>query len=240
MISVLVATRSPDKRREIGEILASVEGLSLTDLEEAGVDERAEESAIEVFDTFRDNALAKARYYARRSGRFALADDSGLCVDALDGRPGVLSKRFSGRTDLSGVELDAANNALLLEQLRDLPPEQRGAHYVCAVALVDPDTGHEGVVEGSCDGVVLPVPRGNGGFGYDPLFYVPAEGASFGELSPARKNQISHRSAAVRAAAALLADPLHPAWSIDGWASARPPKYTEDAAAERVDSLRRG
>ena len=214
MIPVVVATRSPDKRREIAEILARVEGIAVVGLDEAGVDERPDEEGIEVFDTFRDNALAKARYYARRSGRLALADDSGLCVEALDGRPGVLSKRFSGRSDLSGPELDQSNNALLLQQLRDVPEEQRGAHYVCAVALVDPDTGREGVVEGSCDGVILQVPRGTGGFGYDPLFYLPSEGATFGELPPARKNQISHRSGAVRAAAELLSNPLHPAWRL--------------------------
>ena len=214
MMPVVVATRSADKRREIAQILGKVEGLTVIGLEDAGVEERPEEEEIEVFDTFRENALAKARYYARRAGRLALADDSGLCVDALDGRPGVLSKRFSGRTDLTGLELDLSNNALLLERMRTTPPEQRGAHFVCVVALVDPVSGREGIVEGSCDGVILHAPRGSGGFGYDPLFYLPSEDATFGELPPARKNQVSHRSAAVRAAADLLVDPLHPAWQL--------------------------
>jgi XTP/dITP diphosphohydrolase len=212
MTRVVVATRSPDKLREIRQMLSAVEGLEVLDLDGAGVAELPEEAGVEIHDTFRDNALAKARYYARRAGALALADDSGLCVDALDGGPGVYSKRFSGRSDLGGIELDRANNALLLEKLQGLPPERRGAHYLCAIALVDPAAGREAVVTGRCDGVVLPQPRGEGGFGYDPLFFVPEEGLSFGELPPARKNEISHRARAVRAAAEVLADPSHEAW----------------------------
>jgi XTP/dITP diphosphohydrolase len=212
MIEVVLATRSRDKLREITQMLGEVQEIAVLDLDRAGVAELPEEAEVEAFDTFRENALAKARYYSRRSGCLALADDSGLCVDALDGGPGVLSKRFSGRSDLGGVELDQANNALLLDRLRGVPPERRGAHYVCVVALVDPSTGREAVVQGSCDGMVLEGPRGDGGFGYDPLFYVPSEGATFGELPPAVKNRISHRARAVRAAAELLSDPRHPAW----------------------------
>jgi XTP/dITP diphosphohydrolase len=204
MTRVVVATRSADKLREIRQMLAEVDGLEVVDLEGAGVEERPEEAGVEIHDTFRGNALAKARYYSRRSGELTLADDSGLCVDALDGGPGVLSKRFSGRSDLSGVALDEANNALLLERLADVPPDGREAHYVCAIALVDPRTGREEIVEGECHGVVLDAPRGSGGFGYDPLFFLPVDGATFGELPPARKNRVSHRAGAVRAAAALL------------------------------------
>ena len=204
MTRVVVATRSADKLREIRQMLAEVEGLEVVDLDGAGVAEEPDEAGVEVHDTFRENALAKARYYARRAGALTLADDSGLCVDALGGGPGVYSKRFSGRSDLSGVELDRANNALLLEKLAGVPPDRRGAHYVCAIALVDPVTGREQVVEATCDGVLLDAPRGEGGFGYDPLFYLPADGATFGELPPARKNRVSHRAGAVRAAAVLL------------------------------------
>ena len=216
MTVVVVATRSADKLREIREMLAEAEGLEVLDLDGAGVVELPEEAGVEVFDTFRDNALAKARYYSRRSGRLTLADDSGLCVEALDGGPGVLSKRFSGRTDLSGLALDEANNALLLDRLRDVPPERRGAQYVCAVALVDPDSQREATVQGTCDGLVLPAPQGSGGFGYDPLFFVPDQGATFGEIPPAIKNRISHRAGAVRAAMEVLADPRHPAWKPAG------------------------
>ena len=199
MRRVVVATRSQDKLREIRQMLAEVQGLEVVDLAAAGVEELPEEEGVEIHDTFRDNALAKARYYARRAGELTLADDSGLCVDALGGGPGVLSKRFSGGGD-------DANNALLLERLAGVPAEGRGAHYVCAIALVDPRTGREETVEAECHGVVLEAPRGDGGFGYDPLFYLPADGASFGELPPARKNQVSHRAGAVRAAAPLLRD----------------------------------
>lgn len=212
MTPVVVATRSPDKLREITEMLAGVPGIHLLDLDAAGVPELPEEAEVEIYDTFEGNALAKAKYYSRRSRSLALADDSGLCVDALDGNPGVLSKRFSGRTDLGGAELDRANNALLLERLDRIPDERRTGHYVCVVALVDPATGREAVVRATCDGIILRAPRGDGGFGYDPLFYLPSEHATFGELPRERKNQISHRAGAVRGAAEILADPTHPAW----------------------------
>ena len=204
MTRLVVATRSADKLREIRQLLAGVEGLEVVDLDSAGVAEEREEDGVEIHDTFRDNALAKARYYSRRAGALTLADDSGLCVDALDGGTGVYSKRFSGRTDLKGVELDRANNALLLERLRGVPTERRGAHYVCAIALVDPRRGREALMEGSCHGLILESPRGTGGFGYDPLFYLSTDGATFGELPSARKNEVSHRAEAVRAAGAIL------------------------------------
>lgn len=203
---VLVATRSGHKLREIRQILAEVGEVELVDLDQAEVAREPEEESIERYDTFRDNALAKARYYAARTGLRTVADDSGICVDALGGEPGVRSKRFSGRTDLEGEALDAANNALLLQRLRGVPRDRRGAHYICVAAVVDPRTGDEEVFEGRCDGEILEAERGAGGFGYDPLFYVPAEGTSFGELEPARKNEVSHRARAFRAAAPALAD----------------------------------
>jgi XTP/dITP diphosphohydrolase len=203
MKELVVATRSAHKLREIREILGDVLGLRLLDLNAAGVEPAPEEEGIEVFDTFRENALAKARFFAARAVRPVLADDSGLCVDALEGAPGVRSKRFAGRTDLSGEALDRANNERLLASLQDVPAERREAHYVCVVALADP-SGREATWEGRCDGLILSEPRGGGGFGYDPLFWVPDRAATFGELDPEVKNRISHRAAAVRAAAAAL------------------------------------
>lgn len=197
--TLLVATRSPDKLREIRQILGAPGDLRVRGLAEVGIAESAEEEGLEAFATFEENALAKARYFARRSGLLTLADDSGLCVDALDGAPGVHSKRFSGRHELRGAELDRANNQLLLARLLDVPLARRTARYVCAVALVDP-RDEEVVHRATCEGLILPEPRGSGGFGYDPLFFLPSENATFGELSPERKNELSHRAKAVRMA----------------------------------------
>jgi XTP/dITP diphosphohydrolase len=203
---VLVATRSRHKLREIRQILEEIGEVELVDLDEAGVVWEPEEESIECHETFRENALAKARYYAARSGMRTVADDSGICVDALAGEPGVRSKRFSGRTDLEGDALDAANNALLVQRLQGAPPGARSAHYICVAAIVDPRTGDEDVFEGRCDGEILESERGAGGFGYDPLFFLPEEGTSFGELDPARKNLVSHRARAFRAAAPALVE----------------------------------
>lgn len=200
---LLVATRSPDKLREIRQLLHEAGELDVLDLNTAGVPPDAAEDELESFASFEDNAAAKAHYFAERTALLTLADDSGLCVDALGGAPGVHSRRFSGRDDLRGVELDAANNRLLLERLQGVPAEGRGAHYVCVVAFATPG-GAVSIHRGTCAGVILPAPRGTGGFGYDPLFYLPAEHATFGELSPHRKNQLSHRGQAVRAAAAQI------------------------------------
>jgi XTP/dITP diphosphohydrolase len=204
---VLAATRSGDKLREIRQILAPHTGLEVIALHEAGIPESPDEDAVEAFDSFEENALAKARYFAARSSLPVLADDSGLCVDALGGAPGVRSKRFSGRSDLRGAELDRANNALLLERLAGIPDAERTGRYVCAVALVLPG-GSERVSIGTCEGVVLAAPRGSGGFGYDPLFLVPEAGSTFGELSPADKDRLSHRGKAVRAAGEWLSRAL--------------------------------
>lgn len=203
MIELVVATRSRHKLREIEEILSGIDGMYLLDLDAAGVAASPAEEEIEAFDTFEENALAKARYFAARTGRLVLADDSGLCVDALGGAPGVRSKRFSGRSDLEGEALDQANNELLLRLLQDVPVARRAAQYVCVVALVDPQ-GREAAFRGTCQGIILPEPRGRGGFGYDPLFFLPAQRATFGEISALEKNRVSHRSEAVRAAAIQL------------------------------------
>lgn len=201
MTSLLVATRNPGKVREIREILAHYPELEIAGLDVLGIEETAEEDALEVFDTFEENALAKARYFARLTGRLTLADDSGICVDALGGAPGVRSRRFAPGPDLRGTAQDGANNTYLLQQLAGMPESGRTARYVCAAALAGYE---EAVFLGECEGVVLEEPRGTGGFGYDPLFYIPAEGCTFGELPLDRKNEISHRGRAVR----LVADSL--------------------------------
>lgn len=144
---------------------------------------------IEDGSTFRDNALKKARAIAEYSGKLTLADDSGLEVDALDGEPGVYSARYSGEnaTDKSNIEK-------LLSSLGDNP--NRKARFVCVLALVDSE-GEEIVVEGFCEGEILHEPRGEGGFGYDPVFYLPDRGLTMAEVEPEIKNRISHRANAL-------------------------------------------
>jgi XTP/dITP diphosphohydrolase len=195
---VVVATRNPGKVREIREILSDAPGWEVVGLDDLGIPESPDEEDIEIYETFEENALAKARYYAARTGELALADDSGLCVDALDGRPGVRSRRFAAVDEARGERQDHANNRYLLELLAQVPDERRTAHYVCSAAAAWPD-GRELVHTGTCDGVILHEPRGAGGFGYDPLFYVEEEGQSFGELPAERKHELSHRGRAVRA-----------------------------------------
>ena len=200
MTALLLASRSPDKVREIREILPNFHILSL---EELGIPKTAEEEMIETFDTFLENALAKAEWFGRASDLPTLADDSGLCVDALGGAPGVLSRRFSGRSDLTGTALDQQNNRALLARLVGTPGEQRGAAYVCAAVLRRHD-GHVLEALGSVRGKILEEPAGNGGFGYDPLFRIPHLDGSFGEIAAALKHVFSHRARAFRALASQL------------------------------------
>ncbi|HSJ13350.1 MAG TPA: non-canonical purine NTP pyrophosphatase [Longimicrobiales bacterium] len=197
---LLIASRSPDKVREIRAILCHLPRLALLSLEEADVGPEAAEESIETFETFRENALAKARYFVERTGLAVLADDSGIEIDELDGAPGVRSRRFCGRDDLTGQDLDRANNDLLLERLRGLPANRRGARYVCAAVLLAPGTAARTAV-GTCRGRILEEPRGSGGFGYDPLFWVEAATATFGALPPDQKHRFSHRARAFRALA---------------------------------------
>jgi len=143
--------------------------------------------------TFAENALIKARDVARRTGLPAIADDSGLCVDALNQMPGVLSARWSG-----GHGDDAANLRLVLAQMRHVPPGRRGAHFRCAAALFTPD-GVEQVTEGRLAGTLVHEPRGTQGFGYDPVFVPAGESRTTAELEPAEKDAISHRGRALRA-----------------------------------------
>lgn len=202
MRPIALATRSVHKAHEIERILAVLE-LRVQSLSDLGLPEDPAEEGIEVFDTFRANALAKARYFAARLQRPTLADDSGLRVDALGGRPGVHTRRFSGRVDLDGEALDRANNQLLLEKLRGVPEAARTARYVCCAAAAWPD-GRGFAALGSVQGRIATEPRGEGGFGYDPLFFVPDLGARFAEVSADVKDHVSHRARAFRALTAAL------------------------------------
>jgi XTP/dITP diphosphohydrolase len=201
---LVVATRNPGKVREIHEMLAGLRGYEVVGLAELGIPESPDEDAVEAFETFQENALAKARYFARITGELALADDSGICVDALDGAPGVRSRRFAAADEARGERQDQANNRWLLHLLADVPDERRMARYVCAAALAWPD-GRETLRTGTCDGVILHAPRGTGGFGYDPLVQLPDEGMTCGELPPERKNALSHRGRAIRQIMDVLA-----------------------------------
>lgn len=199
--TLVFATRNRGKLAELEALVAPlgitvVSASSFPDLPEV-----EEDGA-----TFEENAEKKAREVAHATGLPALADDSGLVVDVLDGAPGVFSARFAG----PGAD-DRANNAKLLALLKDVPAEGRTAHFRCAMALADPE-GALGarvhLTQGRCDGQLLFAPRGEGGFGYDPLFLVPALGLTFAELPREVKNRISHRAQALLAMREVLASTL--------------------------------
>jgi XTP/dITP diphosphohydrolase len=195
-----LATRNPGKIAELRRILAAVPApaVELVGLAEfAQVGEIAEAGA-----TFAENALIKAHAVAQATGLAAIADDSGLCVDALAGMPGVLSARWAGRHGD-----DAANLELVLRQLVDVPAQRRGARFVCAAAVALP-SGAERVVEGELAGVLTTAPRGCNGFGYDPIFVPVGENRTTAELSAEEKDAISHRGRAFRALAAVLPEIL--------------------------------
>lgn len=187
---VLVASRNAKKLGELRRILAEagIDGLEVVGLDEVPPFPEAPETAA----TFEGNALAKARDGAAATGLACVADDSGLSVDALNGMPGVLSARWSGRHGD-----DAANNDLLLGQLSDVPDERRGARFVSACALVA--DGREVVSIGEWPGRIARKPAGDGGFGYDPLFVPDGGTVSSAELTPAEKDAASHRGRALRA-----------------------------------------
>ncbi|WP_181781784.1 RdgB/HAM1 family non-canonical purine NTP pyrophosphatase [Pseudonocardia pini] len=193
-MKVLLATRNAGKLVELRRLAegAGVEVLGLADVAEFP-------EAPETGATFAENALAKAREAAAATGLPAVADDSGLTVDALNGMPGVLSARWSGR---HGDDL--ANLNLLLGQVGDVPDERRGGAFVCAAALVVPG-GEETVVHGEWRGTIVRAPRGENGFGYDPIFVPEGEERTSAELSPAEKDAASHRGLAFRALLPYLA-----------------------------------
>ena len=196
---MILATRSAGKLRELRPLFAA-HGIQVVSLAEAGVQESAHEEHLEEFNTFEANALAKARYFFGLTSVPVVADDSGLAVVALAGAPGVMSKRWSGRPDLSGQALDDENNRLLVEQLRGV--SDRHAGYVCAAAYVD--ATRELVCRGEPAGVILESPSGSGGFGYDPYFQSAELGKTFGEVSRAAKEAVSHRGRAFRALLGVL------------------------------------
>ena len=189
---VLLATRNPHKLAELRRILADVQpDLRVIGLQDAIPYEELPETGA----TFADNAVTKARVGAETTGLITVADDSGLEVDALNGMPGVLSARWSGRHGD-----DATNLRLLLDQIVDVPDGRRGAAFVCAAALVTPGGAHV-VVEGRMTGRLVRQPRGHNGFGYDPIFVADGKALTNGELPPAEKDAISHRGKAMRAIA---------------------------------------
>ncbi len=198
---LLVATRSPHKLRELRELIKP-SGFQLVSLDEAGVPEDPIEEHLEVHDSFGENARAKATYFQRSTLMPTIADDSGLCVDRLDGGPGVRTKRFAPDEMVERFGRDEANNRFLLQRLKGVPEEKRGARYRCAIAYEDGEASF--VVEGAVEGRIAAEPSGEGGFGYDPLFVVPEYGETFGVLPPDVKAELSHRSRAARALAARL------------------------------------
>ena len=185
-MKLILASNNQKKLKEIKEILGDRFDEILT-LREAGIDHETVEDG----ETFMDNARKKASEIAELSGCCSLADDSGICVDALGGAPGIFSARFAGEHGN-----DEANNALLLEKLREVT--DRSAHFTCAVVLAWPD-GRELSAEGYLYGQIAYEPAGDGGFGYDPIFYLPDRGCTDAQLPPGEKNRISHRGSALRA-----------------------------------------
>ncbi len=203
-MEVLIATRSAGKLRELRPLFAA-RGIYAVDLADTHVAESPDEDDLEAFETFEENALAKARHFHRLTGRPTFADDSGIAVAALGGRPGVRSKRWSGRSDLTGQALDDENNRLLLEELRAVHgSDARRASYVCAAAYVD--RSHEFVRLGEVHGHVIESPRGTAGFGYDPYFFADELGMTFGQASREAKEIVSHRGRAFRSLLAALDD----------------------------------
>jgi len=190
---ILLASSNPHKVEEIRAVLTPL-GVNVVGLDAL---ERKPPEPVEDGETFDANARIKAVAYAKATGRVCLADDSGLEVDALDGRPGVYSARYAG-VDGTRQERDAANNRKLLDELKNVPDAQRTARFVCAMCLADPRGNMLAASRGTFEGVIAREPRGSNGFGYDPLLYLPDEERTSAELSPAEKNARSHRGAAAR------------------------------------------
>ena len=195
---LIVATGNPGKAREFREMLGA-DRFEWSDLSAHREIPPVEETG----HTFRANACLKAAYYATALASWAMADDSGLVVDALDGKPGVLSARWAAINNAGSG--DAANNARLLEQLASVPDAQRTARFMCVLALADPQGRIILTAQDAVDGVMLRQPRGGNGFGYDPLFFIPALGKTTAELEPDEKHAISHRGKALRRMRQLMA-----------------------------------
>ena len=192
-MQLLFATSTPHKIEEVAAILGPT-GIDVVGLGalESKIPEPVEDGA-----TFPANARLKAVYYAKAMGRMCLADDSGLEVDALNGRPGVHSARYAG-VDGQRPQRDGANNEKLLVELQGVPAERRTARFVCAMCLADTDGTIVAETHGTFQGIITTEPRGENGFGYDPLLYLPDVGCTSAELSPQQKNARSHRGVASR------------------------------------------
>jgi XTP/dITP diphosphohydrolase len=205
-MKVFVATRNEGKMREIRDLLSGLPYQPVSPAEQF-LERLPDERDLERGTSYAENAIAKARYFAKRSGLPTLAEDSGLEVDALDGAPGVFSARWSmlhGTAGAGGEGTDAANNALLLERLSAVPEEQRTARYRCVVVFLESALAKPQFVEATCEGRILTAPRGSGGFGYDPLFHSTDLGLTFGEAPNAAKQRVSHRGRAIRALVEVL------------------------------------
>lgn len=200
MKQLLLATRNHHKKNEMQQIMANmqIDILTLADIDPVP-------EVVEDGDTFEANAVKKARQTAVNSGRWCLADDSGLEVDILDGRPGVYSARFAGE----GAG-DEANNRKLLDLLKDVADKDRTGRFVCVIAISDPQ-GMVHTVRGECEGSIARQPSGSGGFGYDPLFIPQGYDRTFADLSADEKNRISHRGAALLKAVPILEQYFIPA-----------------------------
>ncbi len=202
-MKIVLASRNKKKKAELQTLLSQyIENIEILSLDDVGIYGEIEEDG----ETFEENALIKARV-AAGSGYIGVADDSGLTVDALGGEPGVYSARYAAKCRFAGDHDDEGNNQCLLYNLRNVPDEERGGAYVCAVACVFPD-GREFVVRGESRGILLREYHGSGGFGYDPLFYFPQFGKTFAEVTPAEKHTVSHRGIAMRAFANKLKEYL--------------------------------
>lgn len=204
-LPIVLATRSAGKLRELHALCVEA-GFASESLTDCGIAEDAAEDAIEIYETFADNAEAKARHFAARlPGRVVLAEDSGLAVDALGGAPGVHSKRWSGSA-ARGAALDAANNAALQRALAESADGTRGARYLCAAVCVSgPDAWR---AEGRVEGRIARTASGDGGFGYDPWFVSAELGTTFADATPEEKARVSHRARALRAVFAACRDVL--------------------------------
>lgn len=193
MRTLLLATTNEHKLNEFRAIFRELP-FQLLSLRDVRIDTDIEETGT----TFAENAILKARFYAQAANTLALADDSGLEIDALGGAPGIYSARFAGRATPYSERF-----RLIFERLRDVPPDQRTARFRCAIALAKP-SGEMRVVEGTIEGLIAESPRGENGFGYDPIFLVPEYGQTTAEMTSEEKHQISHRGRAAAAARRLL------------------------------------
>lgn len=193
-MKAVLASKNKHKLQEIQEILSKYD-IELVLQSELGIDVDPDENGT----TFEENSYIKAKAVLDASGMTTIADDSGLCVDALNGAPGVHSARYGG----AACKTDRDRRNLLLETMKDIPEEKRTARFVCVITLLKPD-GTKLVARGECEGVIDTAPRGNSDFGYDPVFYVPQEGCTFSEMGADRKNAISHRSNALKKLCEML------------------------------------